>query len=171
MTSIVRPAIKDVQLLSDLSRVSFIESHGSSAAPEVINKYIDEKFNPDVLKEELGNPQNIYHVIYYENEPAGFSKIILNSQHAGIEAKNVTKLERLYLLKEFYGLRLGFDLLQFNIGISRDNNQTGMWLYVWKENARAINFYKKNGFDSIGSYDFMLTASHSNPNYHMFLEY
>jgi len=119
----------------------------------------------------LDKPENIYHLAYYNNKPVGYSKIILTSPHPGIQVKNVTKLERLYLLREFYHLNVGGELLQFNIELSGNNGQLGMWLVVWKENDRAVRFYKKKGFEIIGDYDFKLTASHSNPNYHMLLKY
>ena len=75
------------------------------------------------------------------------------------------------MLKEFYGLCLGLELLNFNIDLSKKNNEAGMWLFVWKENPRAISFYKKAGFEIIGSYDFKLTETHSNPNHQMFSKY
>ncbi len=46
-----------------------------------------------------------------------------------------------------------------------------MWLFVWKENQRAVNFYDKAGFKIIGNYEFKLSKTHSNPNYQMFLKY
>ena len=61
----------------------------------------------------------------------GFSKIILNAKHPNIVTENVTKLDRIYLLKEFYGLKIGLELLNFNIELSRNNNQSGIWLYTW----------------------------------------
>jgi len=171
MISITRAKEKDFQLLSNIGKISFIESHGSSAATDDINIYLSEKFNPDVFKEELNDLKNIYHIIYHDNQPAGYSKIIFNTPHSNIQLNNVTKLERLYLLREFYNLNLGFELLKFNIELSKKNNQAGMWLNVWKENHRAVSFYKKNGFIVAGSYDFKLTETHSNPNYQMFLRY
>lgn len=171
MISIVKPGKENAQLLANIGRISFIESHGSSAPVEDINKYVKEKFEKNVITEELDNPENIYHLAYYNNQPVGYSKIILTSLHPGIRLKNVTKLERLYLLKEFYHLNVGGELLQSNIELSGNNGQLGMWLFVWKENDRAVRFYKKKGFEIIGDYDFKLTASHSNPNYHMLLKY
>jgi len=171
MISITRAKEKDFQLLSDIGKISFIESHGSSAPTADINIYLSEKFNPDVLKEELNDQKNIYHIIYHDNQPAGYSKIIFNAPHSNIQLNNVTMLERLYLLREFYNLNLGFELLKFNIELTKKNSQAGMWLNVWKENHRAVSFYKKNGFIIVGSYDFKLTETHSNPNYQMFLGY
>ena len=171
MISIVKVSEDDFQMLSEIGKLSFVESHSHSAAPDVIDNYSKQKFSEDAIRFELKDPANIFHFIFYNNKPAGYSKIIFNSQLPEIKEKNVTKLERLYLLKEFYGLRLGQKLLQFNLDISKENEQSAMWLYTWKENHRAIKFYLNNGFKIIGSYDFKLSESHFNPNHLMFLKY
>ena len=171
MISIVKATEDDFQLLTDIGKISFIESHGNSAAVDDINTYVNKKYNQNVFKEELRDLKNIYHIIYYDKQAAGYSKINFNAVHSNIQIDNITKLERIYLLKEFYNLKIGFELLKFNIELSRKNHQEGMWLYVWKENHRAVNFYKKNGFEICGSYDFKLTDTHSNPNHQMFLRY
>jgi len=171
MASIIKATEDHAQLLADIGKVSFIESHGTSAVPEEINKYVTEKYNPDVLKQELTGPKNIYYILYHDKQPAGFSKIIFNVPHPDIPQQNVTKLERIYLLKEFYGLKLGNELFNFNLELSKNKDQAGMWLYVWEENYRAIAFYEKLGFKVLGSGDFKLTPTHSNPNYIMFLQY
>ena len=171
MASIIRATKSDAELLSDLGRKTFIESHGHSAPKEDIENYINENYTSEVFQEELSTTENIYHIIYYEGQPVGFTKIILNYPIENIETKNVTKLERIYLLKEFYHLKLGLELMNFNVEFSKRNNQAGMWLYVWTENERAFNFYKKNGFEIIGSHDFKISINHSNPNHIMFLKY
>ena len=171
MTSIVKAKEEDFKLLADIGRISFIESHGNSASAVDINMYVSEKYNYDVFKEELNDQKNIYHIIYQNNRPAGYSKIIFNVPHTNIQMENVTKLERLYLLKEFYGLKSGYELFNFNVELSKQNKQEGMWLFVWKENRQAVRFYEKIGFKVIGSYDFKLTETHSNPNHQMVLVY
>ncbi|MEO6707056.1 MAG: hypothetical protein ABIN04_14540, partial [Ginsengibacter sp.] len=69
-----------------------------------------------------------------------------------------------------YDLKLGYNLFEFNRNLARTNNQKGIWLFVWKENERAIRFYKKNGFEVIGNFDFKISETHSNPNYQMLLK-
>jgi ribosomal protein S18 acetylase RimI-like enzyme len=169
MTTIARANINDASLLSTIAKNTFIESHGSSASPEDINIYITEKYTTAILTQELNNPKNIYYIIYHGEKPAGYSKIIFNLPYANSPIQNIAKLERLYLLKEFYNLKSGLELFQFNIELEKQNNQVGMWLYVWKENARAVNFYIKAGFKIIGSHDFKISETHSNPNHQMLL--
>ncbi|MFZ4800326.1 MAG: GNAT family N-acetyltransferase [Bacteroidia bacterium] len=171
MFSIIKAQEKDCQLLTDIGKISFIESHGSSASSNDINQYVNTKYSNEVFKNELSNTKNIYHLIHYQDQPAGYSKIILNKKFANIQLENVTKLERLYLLKEFYNLKLGLELLNYNIEIAKQNNQIGMWLFVWKENQKAFNFYKKMGFEIIGDYDFKISKTHSNPNHQMLLRF
>jgi ribosomal protein S18 acetylase RimI-like enzyme len=171
MVSIVLAGKKDFQLVAEIGRLTFLESHGHSAPPDVIEGYAKKTYNTDAVKAELDDATNIIHIITYNNKPAGYSKIMLNATHPAIKEKNSTKMERLYLLKEFYDLKLGHALLQFNIDISKRNEQAGMWLYTWKENQRAVSFYMKKGFEMIGSYDFKLSESHANPNHLMYLLY
>lgn len=171
MISISQATIKDAQLLSCIGRLSFIESHGSSATAEIVEEYVTESFSLENCIKELSDLKNIYYFIYYNRQPAGYSKIILDTGHPNIKTENVTKLERLYLLKEFYHLRLGLKLTDFNIELSKQHNQKGMWVFVWKGNEQAVNFYKKTGFEAIGEYFFKLTDAHSNPNFQMFLKY
>lgn len=171
MFSIIKAQEKDCQILTDIGKISFIESHGSSASSNDINQYVNTKYTNEVFKTELSDTKNIYHLIHYQEQPAGYSKIILNDKFANIQLENVTKLERLYLLKEFYNMKLGLELLNYNIELAKQNNQTGMWLFVWKENHKAFDFYKKMGFEIIGDYNFKISETHSNPNHQMLLRF
>ena len=171
MASIIRATINDAELLADLGSKTFIESHGHSAPKEDIDNYVNKNYTVEVFREELNAIENIYHIIYVEDRAVGFTKIILNYPIEKIAVKNITKLERIYILKEFYHLKLGMELLNYNIELSKNNNQSGMWLFVWIENERAFNFYKKNGFKIIGSHDFKISANHTNPNHQMLLKY
>lgn len=171
MTSIIRAGIIDAELLTDIGRQTFFESHGHSGPAPDIAAYASEKFNVDFFKEELKNTENIYHFIYHGQQLAGYSKIVLNCPHSNIPLPAVTKLERLYLLKDFYGLALGQELFSYNIQLSKENSQSGMWLFVWKDNQRALNFYLKNGFQVVGSHDFKISETHYNPNHLMLLKY
>lgn len=171
MVSIVKATVTNFQTIIDIGKASFIESHHTSASKETIDTYINEKFTEAIIKEELADVRNLFHIIYYNNTPAGYSKIILSIRHDNVKVENVTKLERIYLLKNYYSLKLGYQLFEFNVNLSKNNNQKGMWLYVWDKNERAVNFYEKTGFKIIGSHNFFLSKTHANPNHQMLLEY
>ena len=81
MTSIIRAGNKDFQLLSEIAKLTFKESHGRSAKPEDIDIYITGHYSENIFKEELGDAKNIYHIIYYDNNVAGYSKIIFDTPY------------------------------------------------------------------------------------------
>lgn len=145
MTSVIKATGRDYNSIVSIGKISVEESHRGSSSAEDMNEFLERNYNSDVIREELNDINNIYYIINYNDKPVGFSKIILNAKHPNIVTENVTKLDRIYLLKEFYGLKLGLELLNFNIELSRNNNQSGMWLYVWIGNNRAIDFYLKAG--------------------------
>ena len=171
MISITKAEPKDIPILCSIGRQTLLESHGHSAPQHVMLEYVDDKFSETFLTNELNDSDNIFHLIHYNNQPVGYSKIIYNIPIENMAAKNITKMERLYVLQEFHSLKPGHELMQFNIELSKQNGQAGMWLYTWKENYRAINFYKRVGFVIVGDGFFRLTATHSNPNWQMFLQY
>src|SRR5438477_12573275 len=87
MISITKVKQKDFQILSNIGKTSCIEPHGSSAATRDINTYLNEKFNNEVINEELSDSKNIYHIICHDNQPAGYSKIIFNAPHPNSQLK------------------------------------------------------------------------------------
>jgi ribosomal protein S18 acetylase RimI-like enzyme len=167
MISIRAASIDDCALITAIGKQTFLESHGHSASPADINAYINEKYTPEAIGSELSNTSNHYHILFYDNQPAGYSNIVLNSTHSNISLSPATKLDRIYILQEFFHLKLGSFLLDYNIQVAKENDQQGMWLYVWTENHRAFRFYTKNKFTIIGGYDFRISATHTNPNHLM----
>lgn len=171
MHNITKATIQDAKQLAKLAKASFLPAHGHSASTEDIDNYVAANFTEANFVDELSNPDNHYYLIYYNNKMVGYSKITLNTTNKDISAKNVTYMSRLYLLKEFYGLHLGKALFDFNIEFSKQHKQQGMWLAVWIENQRAIDFYTKMGFTIVGEYDFRISETHTNPNHLLYLEY
>jgi len=170
MISIVKAGIQDVPLLSEMARQTFIESHAHSAPKADIDFYVREKYTPSVFEKELEAEHNYYNVIYSGGQPVGFSNIVFDSPYPGSEVMNMSKLDRIYILKAFYGQQHGRTLFDYNVRLAKENHQAGIWLYTWTENERAIRFYQQNGFEIIGRYDFPISKTHSNPNHRMYLD-
>ena len=168
----IRPAsIADAVVLSKIAPIAHIESHGHSAKPEDHEIYIARKLSESAFAAELRQASNLYYLIFVDDVPAGYSKIILNTHHPLITEVPVTKLERIYLLKPYYGIGAGQLFFDHQVNLAKENHQLGIWLHVWVENHRAFAFYQKQGFKIIGSYDFEVSPTHFNPNHVMYLKF
>lgn len=161
----------DAPMLAKIGGKSLLESHGHSAPAEVMQAYVDRSFGEEACRAELDDEKNIFSAVFYKGEPAGYFKIIFDTPHPMVEMQPITKLERLYLLSAFYGLKLGYHLLQQAIHLSMEHGDNGMWLDVWKKNERALRFYEKQGFETVGESHFVLTQTHANPIWVMLLRY
>ncbi len=171
MVSIVRLTTADTELLSKMGGTSLIESHGHSATPQIMQEYVDKNFRTEACRNELIDESNIFYAIFYNNEPAGYYKIILNKPHPAVALQPVTYMERLYLLSRFYNLKLGQQLMQHAVNLSKNSSEKGMWLTVWQKNERALRFYQKAGFAVVEEGKFVLTEKYSNPTWVMMMEY
>lgn len=169
MISIRKAEQADCEMISSIGKVSVVESHMGSNPIEILNEYAEKYYNPGEIKKELSEPANHYYIISYNEKKAGFSKIVFNAGHPGIVQKNVAKLDRIYLSKEYQGLKLGLQLLQFNMELAKKNQQSGLWLYTWIGNKKAVDFYTRAGFKIIGRHDFHVTESYYDPSHQMLL--
>lgn len=168
---IIKASLQHAGVLTELGAETFYNVHKDSAPAPEIATYMKRIYNVDAIERELTNPVNIYHIIKHEDTVAGFSKIELTMKHPAITLENVSKMDQIYLLDSFHGLKLGAKLLSYNIEYSKSRGQNGMWLVVWVGNTTAIDFYKKFGFRIIMRDQFHLTETHLNPCYVMLLEY
>ena len=166
-----RATINDTDTIARIGRIAVGDAHRASCSHEDMEHYLDTHYNAEAIGQELANAANIYHLLFYKGTPAGFSKIVLDATHPNVALRSTTKLDRIYLLSDYFDLQLGHQLLNENIAFSRQNRQSSMWLFTWTGNERAVNFYKRNGFTVIGDHMFKVSDTHYNPNYHMLLTY
>jgi GNAT superfamily N-acetyltransferase len=148
-----------------------MESHGHSAPKAEMDIYLAKALTKEILLDELNIKRFLFHFICVDERPVGYSKIIPSYPSLDPVLKDCTKLERLYVLEEFHDKKLGAELFEFNVELSKKKGDLGMWLYTWVENLRAIRFYERFGFKIVGSYDFKISPEHSNPNHRMLLKY
>ncbi|RYY10226.1 MAG: GNAT family N-acetyltransferase [Chitinophagaceae bacterium] len=168
---ISRAITADARILAEIGAKTFIDAHKDSAPPDEIDAYVQEKYNLAAIKKELADTKNIYHLIGQGNTIAGFSKLLMDTPLPGLPPGNVAKMDQLYLSRDFHGLKLGAELLSYNIRYAEDACQSGMWLVVWQGNGQAIRFYQKFGFAIIKEDFFQLTPTHISPCQFMFLDF
>ena len=60
------------------------------------------------------------------------------------------------MLKEYLDKKVGKELMLQAINFSKQNNFETLFLGVWQENHRAVNFYKKFGFETFTIRTFQL---------------
>ncbi|MBP7822091.1 MAG: GNAT family N-acetyltransferase, partial [Saprospiraceae bacterium] len=86
----------------------------------------------------------------------GYLKLNFGSSQTELQDEKALEIERIYVSKEYHGKSVGQLLYDMAIQIAKQKNADYVWLGVWEENPRAINFYKKNGFVAFDKHIFKL---------------
>ena len=121
-----------------------------------MQKYLEEGFSIDKLTAELTNPHSEFHFAKHDNKVIGYLKINFGQAQTEFNDNKALEIERIYVLKEFYGKKVGQVLYDKAFDIAKQAGADYLWLGVWEENQRAINFYKKNGFVEFDKHIFKL---------------
>ena len=156
----IRIATKvDIEVLALLGRLTWSESHGKYIEDKnEVLQYLDENFSLLKTKQNINNTNQLYFIIYVKNLPAGYAKLILNSNNKNIRPHNSCQLERIFILNEFISLKIGQQLLTFAEKKVKELKFKTLWLTVYIKNKRAIRFYEKNKFNNVGKQNFTVTG-------------
>ncbi|MBZ5856935.1 GNAT family N-acetyltransferase [Flavihumibacter profundi] len=146
----------DISQLQKISKKTFYETFSPGNTEENMAKYLDESFSIEKLTSELNDNNAEFYFATLGNDVIGYLK--LNSGQSQTELKDGKglEIERIYVLKEFHGKNIGQILYEKAIQVAKQSNADYIWLGVWEENKRAINFYKKNGFNEFDKHIFKL---------------
>jgi ribosomal protein S18 acetylase RimI-like enzyme len=156
MIQIKKANLEDLISIQTIGKQSFIETFTDNNTPENIEKYLQESFNTEQIALEINNPNSIFYLAFWENEPIGFLKVNLGEAQTESLYKNTLEIQRIYVLKAFHGKKIGQLLLDKAIEIGKQHSVDYIWLGVWEENHKAIHFYNKNGFVTFDKHVFVL---------------
>lgn len=148
--------ISDLENLQKISIQTFRETFEDVNTEENMKKYLTEKLSLSQLKYELENPNSEFFFAENENKILGYLKLNFKNAQTEKVDENHLEIERIYVLKEFFHLKIGQILFDKALEIGRKKKLEFVWLGVWKENHRAIRFYEKNRFKVFGKHDFLL---------------
>src|SRR6185295_10092548 len=93
---------------------------------------------------------------YAEDELAGYAKLRNDRIPKGLEGKRSLEMERIYVLRKFQDKKAGKALMNESIRIALSGGYECLWLGVNQENFKAIDFYKRYGFEVFGTKQFIL---------------
>lgn len=153
----IRKAIvNDAEALQNISTQTFRETFQEVNTKENMQTYVDEAFNLNKLKEEIKNDHSAFYFVTDALNIMGYLKINFGPAQTEKKDDNAVEIERIYVLKAYQGKQIGQLLFQQALQIAKERNANYVWLGVWEENTKAINFYKKNGLVPFDKHIFRL---------------
>ncbi len=134
----------------------FSETFAASNNPQDMENYLAEAFNTNKIEQELVDPNTYCFYAVKNGIPIGCIKLIINQSDASFNSLKSVELSRLYVSKDYHKQKIGATLMQFAVDFATKNQAQKLWLGVFEQNQKAIDFYLKWGFVKTGVHDFKL---------------
>ncbi|MEE4177110.1 MAG: GNAT family N-acetyltransferase [Bacteroides sp.] len=146
----------DLDALQAIARQTFYETFVFTNTEENLRKYLDESFSADKLTTELNDPNAVFYFARLDKKVIGYLKVNFGPSQTAFQDDKAVEIERIYVLAEFHGKKVGQMLLEKSLEIARQKKAETVWLGVWEHNHRAISFYRKNGFVEFDTHIFIV---------------
>jgi ribosomal protein S18 acetylase RimI-like enzyme len=151
-----RASTSDIGELQAIGRQTFFETFSAENTEEDMQKYLAEGFSEEKLAAELNDLNSEFYFALLDDNVIGYLKLNYGQSQTEIKDNDALEIERIYVLKEFHGKKVGQLLYERAMQVAQQMNASYVWLGVWEKNPRAISFYRKNGFMEFGKHIFKL---------------
>ena len=147
-----RAGFEDAHIISYLGKKTFAETFADLFSDDELNEYLDKTFSTDKLHTSLLKEENIFGILFYQDNPVGYYKIKLGRHYDHSADSRHIQLQKIYVLRDHLHLKLGKAMLNHILSLEEIKNCLVMWLVVLHTNSRAIQFYKTYGFKKLEIY-------------------
>jgi ribosomal protein S18 acetylase RimI-like enzyme len=143
--------LDDAHAISRIAAQTFSMACPPDTPAAELERYINENLTPTCFESALTQPSLRIWVMEHAGNVAGFSLIDCAPENLGIsQADGIAELTRCYVAAEHHGSGAAQTLISATLaGIS-----TPVRLTVNDQNSRAIRFYERNGFLTVGETTF-----------------
>ncbi|RWX00895.1 GNAT family N-acetyltransferase [Flavobacterium cerinum] len=153
---IKKVTLSDIEQLQKIGRQTFFETFSTRGADDNMTKYLNESFSLEKLTIELNEECSEFYFALLDNNAIGYLKLNVGQAQTELKNDKALEIERIYVLQEFHGKKVGQLLYDEAIRIAEQKKVEYVWLGVWENNLRAIGFYAKNGFVEFDKHLFKL---------------
>ncbi len=159
---IIREALSDdIPALARLSRLTFLDTYQeiNQKDQENMEAYMDQAFSPAHLSQLMEDPKVTFLVLEKEQKLIAYVKLVRDYASEGWDfpaGAKVMNLEKIYVLKDHTGQRLGSALMHHVLEMAQAEKIDVIWLGVWNVNRKAMQFYERFGFELAGIHPFLM---------------
>lgn len=156
----VRPVeLNDIPVLSELACRSFVETYAKFNTQQDMDKHLRDHLSEQSLTGQVQNPELLFYFAIDDQNPEqpiiGFFQYALGD-HRKPPRSGAIEVERFYLDPAAIGRGLGSEMMTQCKETAASLGYLHLWLGVWSENHRAIQFYQRNGLVTVGEKSFVL---------------
>ena len=156
LISIRKIGLDDIYLLQKISKATFIETFSTQNTAQNMQDYLKNDLAIEKLETELTSVNSNFYFAEEGDAVLGYVKLNIGDAQTEPLQDDGMEIERIYVLQQFLGKGIGKQLFEFAIQQGHLWKKTYLWLGVWEENQRAIQFYRMQGMVTFDKHIFRL---------------
>ena len=152
----------DAEPLAALAERTFRDTFADDNSTDDIEAYVRDSFSLDRVRAELADDANTFLLAFMDGEEQldGYAKLRTGTTDPSVTGRDPVELQRLYVDRSAMGHGVGAALMRASLDAARSAGHRTLWLGVWERNARAISFYERWQFETVGDHVFRLGSDH-----------
>lgn len=143
-------------MLTELAWSTFHDAFAPMNSPENMEAYMSENFTLQKFSAQLADTRVTFMIAELEATPVAFAKLYVGDAPSCVRGSAPIEIERFYVDQRFHGRGVAHTLMQACLDRAGQSGHKTVYLSVWEDNHRAIAFYRKWGFEIVGSQVFQL---------------
>ena len=151
-----RGVLADAAELAEFAARTFADTFAEDNNPDDLEKHLANNYGVEQQSAELADPDVITILARTDDGLLGYAQVRRNAAPDCVTQQNSVELHRFYLDLSMQGTGLAQLLMRESRQAAADLGATHLWLGVWELNPRGIAFYKKVGFEDVGSKVYMV---------------
>jgi len=154
--------LADAESLAALAARTFRDTFADDNSTDDMDAYVRDSFSLDRVRAELADDVNTFLLAFMDGEaqPDGYAKLRNGTTDPSVRGPDPVELQRLYVDGSAMGQGVGAALMRASLDAARSAGRRTLWLGVWERNARAISFYERWQFETVGEHVFRLGSDH-----------
>src|SRR5262245_32554765 len=148
--------ISDAEMMTEFAWRTFHDAFAPMNSPENMEAYMSQNFTLQKFSAQLADPRSTFLIAEIEATPVAFAKLYDGEIPDCVVGFALVEIERFYVDRQFHGKGVAQTLMQAWLDRLRQSGHGSVYLGVWDNNHRAIAFYRKYGFDVVGSHAFQM---------------
>lgn len=150
----------ELDILLNLGKQTFVDAYSHMNSADNMEAYLRHHFNKEVFIQQFNNPNSEFYFVKTGDIILGYIKVNFNEAQTELKDPQGMEIERIYVLKEYQGNKIGQYLIQFVKQHAVRKKLNFVWLGVWDQNLNAMRFYERLGFSAFDEHVFIFGDEH-----------
>ncbi|MEA1013075.1 GNAT family N-acetyltransferase [Sphingosinicella sp. LY1275] len=145
----------DAAALAAFAAHVFEQTFGPENTPEDMADYLRTTYAPDLQREEIAEAGSEVVLAEMDGAIVGYSYFRAGPAPGCVKAERPFEICRFYVDRDQHGRGIAAALMERTLAAAAPLGDA-IWLSVWEHNGRALSFYRRYGFETVGERGFQL---------------